>query len=582
MRSKIYYCVSTPCRDRLFRLFLPILTLKLLLFVVLVPLSPVSFLATLGAILIVVAPALVMDQRWKFRYLAVSDGLFSLLYMIHTVYYRYFNDLASCFDLPQAHQLLLVSSGVLTRIGLGAVFFVNIPLIPFFGKGEVTSGTKELSCCGMLVVMLAGLWCSVNPVTYPYLRAFVANGLAEKMISRYEFADCFGIVDYQILDTYHWVVSLLRRPEVTELERSQVVDQLRRRPKERDRLSGQCRGMNLLVIQVESLQNFVIGTRCDGNEVTPNLNRMARNGIYFRNISDQTGDGNSADAEFLSNASLYPARQGAVSFLHPNNTFDSLPKTLRENGYSTAVLHGDSRGFWNYGALADGLGFQCQFFKDCFRINETVGLGLSDHAFFTQSIDKLLALPRPFYAFMITLSSHEPFSDVTPSLESFPVGRLEGTEIGDYFRAVHYADRAIGDLLQEMERKGLLSRTVVSVYGDHRARLEPEDLKLAGVGSGEESRKVPLIIWHHRTPVAVATTGGLVDFTPTVCDLLGVDVTGKLFLGKNLLRMARGFVIFRDGSFISGERSVTAAEACRQLAISDSVIEKNILARIRR
>lgn len=581
MSSKIRSYLTIPYADKLLRLFLPILALKLLLFVGLTGLSPVSFLSTLGAIFIAVAPALTMRPPWKRRYFTAIDVFFSLLFLIHTIYFRYFDDLASCFDLPQAHQLLSVSWSVLARIGLCSLFVVNIPLLPFLVKGEITTGTTVKSRSGIIVIMLAGFWCNVNPVTFPYLRAFVVNGLAEKMVSRYQFADCFGIVDYQLLDIYHWVKTFGLGREVNQSEYINVINVLLRPIEVGHRRTGKCRGMNLVVIQVESLQSFLIGTRCDGNEITPNLNRLARQGVYFHNLFDQTGDGNSSDAEFLSNASLYPARRGAVSFLHPYNLFDSLPKTLRENGYSTAVLHGDSRGFWNYGSLAEGLGFQRQFFKDTFRITETVGMGLSDRAFFSQSIDKLQALPRPFYAFMITLSSHEPFDNVKLSLVPFHLGRFEGTDIGNYFRAMHYADRAIGELLQGMERNGLLSTTVVTVYGDHRARLEPEELKMAGIGR-EESRKVPLIIWDHGAPASVATVGGLIDFTPTVCSLLGVSTSRKLFLGKDLLGMAGGFVVFRDGSFINRERSVTAAEALRQLAISDLVLENNVLARLRR
>jgi hypothetical protein len=110
--------------------------------------------------------------------------------------------------------------------------------------------------------------------------------------------------------------------------------------------------------------------------------------------------------------------------------------------------------------------------------------------------------------------------------------------------------------------------------GDHRARLDTEDLKVAGISTSEEIRKVPLIIWHHGAPTVVARTGGLVDFTPTMCGLLGIDVSRNLFLGKDLLGEADGSVIFRDGSFIGSERSMTAAEALRQLTVSDLVIEK--------
>jgi len=63
---------------------------------------------------------------------------------------------------------------------------------------------------------------------------------------------------------------------------------------------------------MEALQHFVINSKMNGREITPNLNKLVKESLYFDNIYVQVAGGNTSDAEFMTNTSLYPAKEGAA------------------------------------------------------------------------------------------------------------------------------------------------------------------------------------------------------------------------------------------------------------------------------
>ena len=58
-------------------------------------------------------------------------------------------------------------------------------------------------------------------------------------------------------------------------------------------------------MQLESFENFITNRKANGKEITPYLNKLAREGFYFNNIYEQNNGGNSSDADLMVNASSY-------------------------------------------------------------------------------------------------------------------------------------------------------------------------------------------------------------------------------------------------------------------------------------
>lgn len=322
-------------------------------------------------------------------------------------------------------------------------------------------------------------------------------------------------------------------------------------------LFGVAKGKNLIVIQLESFQNFVIGMEYNGQEVTPNLNALLKeNTIYFDNYYQQIGSGNTSDAEFASNNSMYGSLTSYTYKLFGNNYFRGLPVLLSEQGYSTAVFHGfDNRSFWNREAAYPSLGFQ-RYYGGAgdYAIKERIGWGMADTDFFPQTVTLMQELEEPFYSFVISLSQHHPFK--MPAKYDFIklLPEDKDTTAGNYLNSAAYVDHALGIFFKDLKKAGLYENSIIAIYGDHVGLTHAEDIDssmnrlLGKTYDFQHMMNIPLIITlpetEGNTPLnqTVSTAGGQMDLMPTLAYLMGFEKLDTLYFGHNLLTVDSGFV----------------------------------------
>lgn len=573
------YYLSVAFSDITFTVFFVILVLKLFLFDHVNGLGTLSFSADFGVIVIVLSLSLFITKRsFKLSYLLFVDLVISLIFISHSLYRTYFEDFASVYYIGQVPLLLDVADSVIHILGKKFLFFIDflfVPLLFFKLKIRRAHSIKDRTRAVVLFLLL-GLFCNLTVITSMLsgLNYFTFIG------ERYICVWYTGIINYQIFDIYSYMRSQLKKVSVTQSDIDAVRDWFEdNKRKVSNDFTGIGKGYNLIIIQLESTQKFVIGKSFQGREITPNLNRLSREGIYFNNIYDQTSAGSSSDATLLANSSLYPSRAGAASFQYARNCFDSLPKMLREHGYMTVVMHPHVRSFWNSETFEKHIGFERQFYKRDFDIIDRIGLGLSDKAFFSQSVEKIKQLTPPFYVFLRTLTAHFPYDYVKEETDDFPLGDMEGKITGHYLRTMHYVDSAIGEFLHKLAENNLASKTIIVIYSDHRARLPEDELQLVGIDYSVEYRKIPLVIYIPDKTIGIErdTIGGLIDVAPTICNMLGVDISGALFLGRDLMDGQNGSVVFRDGSYKSRDDSINKTSAQERLMISDLILEKDMV-----
>ncbi len=327
------------------------------------------------------------------------------------------------------------------------------------------------------------------------------------------------------------------------------------------------KGANLLLIQVESLQEWVIGAKVKGVEVTPFLNSLRSRALYFPFIFDQTGQGRSSDGEFAVLNSQHALDRGAVAFRRQGNRFVALPEVLRQHGYSTFSAHAFEKGFWNRGVLHPRYGFDRMIFRDELGPGEAIGWGLADAVFFERIVKLLETQRQPFFAFLITLGLHHPFDLFPDQHKVLDVGELKGTPLGNYIHAMHYLDTSLASFMAALENSGVLAHTVVALYGDHEAGLPVEErlLGLAGEPRWEPSvlvrlRRVPFfaLLPGGRLSGEVPVLGGQVDIAPTLLALLGIPAPA-CFVGRPLDRSVGSIAVLNDGSVV-GNGLVFVAE----------------------
>lgn len=349
--------------------------------------------------------------------------------------------------------------------------------------------------------------------------------------------------------------------------------------------AGTLAGRNLILIQLESFQNFAVGRTVRGAPVTPNLNELIERGLWFSRCYPQTAGGNTSDAEFLANTSLMPASQGAVFERFTAGSYHSLAGILREKGYRTGVFHGNTANVWNRPKMYPALGFERFDARKAYATGLKIGLGLADEPFYAETAKKLASWEEPFFASVISLSSHHPFK-IPASVDNFDPAPYAGTVLGDYLRSLHYADRALGQFIDALRTSGLLERSLVVIYGDHggvpleeRERLEhflsTEDRGMPPhdeAGSDPDPAfwraqlQVPLLFLAEGSTLRgrVDAPVGQVDIATTTAALMGFEIPGAL--GANLAERTPDLVIFRDGGFIKENFWITPGEGDAKLA----------------
>ena len=331
---------------------------------------------------------------------------------------------------------------------------------------------------------------------------------------------------------------------------------------------GIAEGRNVIVLQVEAMQNFVIGAYYEGQEITPNLNRLiAKDSFYFDNYYYQIGGGNTADAEFAVNNSLFAPENDAGYVKYADNTYHGLPYLLKDHGYSGAyAFHNYISSFWNRETAYPNQGFDSYTSLEDLEQDDMFPMGLSDKSMFRQSMDMLVTYEEPFYAFYVTVSSHHPYAIPLKDREIVLKPEDEGTLFGLYIQAMNYADRAIGEFIEQLDEAGLYENSVIAIYGDHYALANTDpanSTRVAAMTDGQYSIfdvfNVPFIVNVPGCGYAEtkSAAGGHIDVLPTLLCLLGIDNDKTVMFGQNLLEAETGFVCEQThvavGSFISDE-----------------------------
>lgn len=235
-------------------------------------------------------------------------------------------------------------------------------------------------------------------------------------------------------------------------------------------VKGILEGKNVIIVQLESVQEFVLHKEINGQPITPNLNRFLSENIEFTNMYMQSYS-TTADSEHSTITSIYPMENGMSFSRYYTNTYDDLFKIFNQKDYHTSYMHGNYPYFWNRGNVYSRLNLNELVLKDQFEdLSENINGDLSDELLYRQAVQKWKEYEEPFFSYIVAASSHTPFTLEglqDRSKISIDVGKYEDTYFGNYLEAMNYADYAFGVLIQELKEANLYEDTAILVFGDH-------------------------------------------------------------------------------------------------------------------
>lgn len=561
----------------------------------------------------------------RFPYYMTMNIFLTAICMINSVYYTFYTSFASVSMLSLTQYIGDVGDAVVENVlqikDLVYIFspitliIVNLKLKKknYYKRFELKADRrkktlKTLSFSGILLIIFL---ISLSPLDYS---RFYKQWNKEYIVMK------FGIYIYQGEDL---VVSL--QPKINSMfgynrAEKEFTDYF----KDRNEYTGTneytniFEGKNVILIHGESMMRNAMDLSFNGIEVTPTLNRLAKQGMFFSNFYSQVSVGTSSDSELTYNTSLMPTKSGTAFVSYSDRTYISTPKLLKEKGYYTFSMHANNADFWNRRAMHKSLGYDRFYSKTDYKVTKdnTIGLGLSDKEFFKQSVAKIKKINEQhdkWYGLTIMLSNHTPFSDVEKygdysvdiketvtkedgTTEEVTYPYMEGTKLGNYFKSLHYADSALGEFIDELDSEGLLDNTIIVLYGDHDARLPRADYnKLYNYNMEtheflseddpnykeydsfqyEIGRRVPFIIWSKdmegtKLNQEVTNVMGMYDVMPTLGNMLGFN--NKYALGHDIFNIKdNNIVVFPNGNWVTNKMYYNSQKEA-YLSLSDEPI----------
>lgn len=602
----VFYVVSNVINGVLLRLF-TLNTFKI---------RPLLF--DLAFVLFLLALSFLVKKKKRNIYYFLTSLFMVIVCIVNAIYHNYYDSFVSFSLLATSVFVKDVGEAVVdfaikscdwiylwTLVGLGILFKKK-------SFSYVVSKKKCLKTLYFFIAVLA-IGCAIPP--YNSFSRLV------KMWNRVAVLDSFGGYIYQVDD----LIQSLKPTFNNLFGHDKALKETKDYYEENEAIQSTndytniFEGKNVIVIHAESLQAFNMELSFEGKEVTPNINRLAKEGIYFSNFYAQVGVGTSSDSEFTYASSLLPAKNGTVFVNYFNNKYETIQNSLNNKGYYVFSMHGNDGDFWNRDTMHLNMGYDKFYSKSSFIIDEEYGLGLSDKSFFRQAVSMISEIKDevggPYYGTLITLTNHTPWRDPevysdyrvtkTISIDGEMVTRdyLEGRALGRYIKSVNYMDQAIGQFIEDMDEAGLLDNTVIVIYGDHDARLSKKEYEYMynydpitdrvlteddpdyvdyNEYDYELDRKVPFIIWtkDQEFNINCDTPMGMIDASVTLGNMLGVY--NKYALGKDIMDISReeGIVVFKDGSYITDKiyyssKNNEAYSLTGGTIISEDYIRKN-------
>jgi len=511
------------------------------------------------------------SRQMKFlRYTALIG---TLIVFANLVFYRQFTDFITIPQLFMGSNMSDLGSSILTLIKpFDILLFIDAGIIWYLSKKQETKmavvypRSGKVFALAMSLVLLAGNF---------FLAEMERPQLFTRAFDREYLVKNIGLFNYHVYDLIVHSKTESQRVfadgnEIPEIQ--EYVDEHVKVSDEKSNMFGAAEGKNVIFINAESLQQFVINNEVNGEEVTPFLNSLVEDEdtYYFDNFYEQTGQGNTSDSEFLVENSLYPLSRGAVFFTHGGNEYHALPEIIKEEGYTSAVLHSNNKSFWNRDGMYESLNIEHFYGEESYEVTDedSIGWGLKDKPFFEQSIEHLQELEQPFYSKLITLTNHFPFEMDEEDTSIEPYDSNSNT-LNNYFPAVRYMDEAIEQFFNQLKESGLYDDSIIIIMGDHigisanhnKAMSMYLDKEQITPYDQVQLQRVPLFIHipGDGNGEVISEVTGQIDMKPTILSLLGIENEDDIYFGNDVFSEERkGYIALRNGDFISDDYISTA------------------------
>lgn len=294
---------------------------------------------------------------------------------------------------------------------------------------------------------------------------------------------------------------------------------------------------NVIIIVLESFRSYELTGELS---VGKNLELIAEHSINFTNAYS-TARATIKSEQAILCSSIDANLRMPYSIKNGIYKGKCLPKILEKKGYETYWFHGNTKEFYNRTEFHPSIGFNKLYSKEELIANgydkkQDIGWGIPDSYLYEFALNKLKNSKKPFFAEILTVSSHQPF-DWNYGEFNFPKRiDYEGDDIyKNYQKSLYFSDDALGNFWHSFLNSPLKNNTIIVFTGDHGVPFYPQDNTLNEIEKFNILFKVPLMIYHpEKTPHEVSFQTSHLDITPTLLSLMNISESNSFF-GRPLL-----------------------------------------------
>ena len=283
-------------------------------------------------------------------------------------------------------------------------------------------------------------------------------------------------------------------------------------------IKGEKNSKNVLLIILESFSDSIMRVP----SATPQINKLAKEGLYFPNFYASSTRTDRALASILSGVPAQPTMT-ILDVPRISNSLPSIASSLKQHGYTTHFYYGGDTNYSNMQSYLVATGFQQVTSETDFSAKELIcKWGAPDEYVYNKLLHDLkeeesTSNNQKWFKAILTGSSHEPFDVPYKSANK----NIASSEV---LNAFAYSDKCLGDFINKMKALPCWSNTMVVIVADHLGAY-PEDID----NYKQWRYHIPFIILNADTDIDVNVTAGQIDISATILSILGYDHHEFLF-----------------------------------------------------
>lgn len=299
--------------------------------------------------------------------------------------------------------------------------------------------------------------------------------------------------------------------------------------------SAKAQNKNIVFILLESWSyKFIDALSGSSYGATPFMDALSKRSLVFENYF-AAGKRSIVGIGAILTSTPALASLPNLGFGLELSNLPRLGEILNKNGYETLLMQSSNRRSFNLNGIAHSLGFKHYFGKEDIPLvksypQETPHFGwdFDSLEFFLKKINQTQRSgKKPFFAFLFTGTTHEPFAD--PG-EQFHIAKHDSRGLGGFLNTLYYSDFSLKNFMQKAQQESWYKDSIFIFSADHTLNSQNENLK--------EQFHIPLIIFDPSQTIAAQKSKSYAsqyDLLPSMLDIMGVKAELNCF-GRSLFR----------------------------------------------